>query len=130
MPKATRKYTAAIETAHKAGLTQPGGWATNQEDVYQALNQAGYHWNSETNAWEQWTDEPADQPTEFVMVRVWAAAETVGDVTDDLVRAMRKAGARLMERSNPYPCRPPKQQEARVYLKFLPERKFHQGDDQ
>lgn len=127
MPRMTRKYVAAIETAHSAGLAQPGGWAENQAQVYQALNEAGYHWDSDAGEWQKWADQPADPPTEFIMIRCWASAEVIPELVEEVVHSLHSAGLRLMEQSPAYPCRPPKQQESRVYLKFLPERKFKLG---
>jgi hypothetical protein len=120
MPKMTKKYAAALELARKLGQVIP----LNQEPLYQSLNDQGHHWNSDTGAWEQWANEPADEPTEFIMIRVWSAADVIGELANDVITQMRKVGLRLMEQSEVFPCRPPKQLEARVYLKFLPERKF------
>jgi hypothetical protein len=127
MPRMTRKYAAALRTAHLAGLAEPGDWAEDQEQVYRTLNEAGYCWDSDIGGWRRLADEPADDPTEFIMVRLWAAGEVIEELADDVIAQLRAAGLRCLERSEIYPCRPPKHLEARVYLKFLPERKFRIG---
>ncbi len=128
MPRMTRKYASAIRTAHLAGLVEPGVEDQDQERVYRTLNEAGYHWDSDIGEWRRWADEPADDPTEFIMVRLWAAGEVIEELADDVIAQLRAVGLRLMEQSPVYPCRPPKHLEARVYLKFLPERKFKIGN--
>ena len=121
MPRMTAKYSGALHIAQFRGLddvtqaTQSG----KQEDVYQALQKEGFFWNSQNKVWEEHDIADADDPTPLIMVRVWADAEIVEEAADDITRKAKKHW-RLVERSRPYPCRPPKQRESRVYLKFLP----------
>ncbi len=63
----------------------------------------------------------ADPPTELIRLRVWADARFVEQVADECVFAVAAKGLRLVEKSDPYNCRPPKQLEARVYLSFMKE---------
>lgn len=120
MPRMTKKYSSALALVHRLGLTGD----IDQENLYFDFANLGWHWNSQTRQWEQWDDEPADEPTDLVMIRLWAASEIVPELAEDVIRQMRHIGLRLLEASAPYPCRPPKQQESRVYLKFFPERKL------
>jgi hypothetical protein len=120
MPKQTRKYVAAMQIAQREKITL----LHDAELLYHVLAERDYHWDSGAGEWAKWADLPADEPTEFVMVRLWAAGEVIGELAEDTIRQLEAVGLRLMERSEAYPCRPPKQLEARVYLKFLPERKF------
>jgi hypothetical protein len=55
----------------------------------------------------------------MIRIRVWAATEKVADAADAVAEAMPQYGLRLIERSEPYICRPPKQAESRIYLTFV-----------
>jgi hypothetical protein len=114
----TAKYSMALEAARQYGLTvRPG---IDQEELYSLLQESNHQWDSDRKAWIALMEEPADDPTPLVMVRVWADMEIVEEAADDVESAYKKRGYRLFERSEPYRCRPPKQLEARVYLKFTP----------
>ncbi|MCB0165596.1 MAG: hypothetical protein KDI79_15300 [Anaerolineae bacterium] len=123
MPKMTAKYSGAIQTAHNAGL--PAIETNNQEELYTLLQENGYFWDSKVELWEYHVPEDADDPTPLIMIRVWAEGEIIEEAADDLASAIKKARLPwlLIERSQPYGNRPPKQREARIYLKFLPEKK-------
>lgn len=116
MPKMTAKYSAALYEARRLDIDFTG----SQEDVYNRLQQAGLMWDSEQKLWIEMANEPADPATLLVAVRVWADAEVVEEAADVVADGFERAGFSLVERSNPYPCRPPKQLEARVYLKLMP----------
>jgi hypothetical protein len=119
MPKMTAKYSGAIRCAHNHNL--PASTTKNQEELYQLLQSNGFFWDSQAKQWEEFDIEDADEPTLLIMVRVWADAEIVEEAADDIVRELKhKYRWQLVEKSTPYPCRPPKQRESRVYLKFLP----------
>ncbi len=114
MPKMTAKYTAALSAGRAEGLKQTG------EDLYKALAERNYSWNNRVGLWECLPMMDADPPTTLIHFRVWADAEIVADVADDTAQALKALGFILQEKSDPYPCRPPKQLEARVYLIFQP----------
>lgn len=118
MPKMTAKYSSALTVARQEKISTAG----IQEDLYQSLQEIGYFWNSDRKEWEHHAIEEADDPTPFVLVRVWADAEIVEDVADDVTKGLKRL-YNLVERSQPYPCRPPKQLESRVYLRFVPREK-------
>ena len=107
MPKMTAKYTAALAAGRAEGLKETG------EELYQALAK-------QTGFWECAPIEDADAPSQFVRLRVWADAEIVEDFAGDIAGALEALGFKLAEKSPAYPCRPPKQLEARVYLTLLP----------
>lgn len=117
MAKMTAKYSGAVRIAHRQGISTEG----NQEDLYQRLQKSGFFWNSQEKSWEEHDIEDANEPTALIMVRVWSDLEIVEDVAGDLIRSTKKQW-QLIDQSTPYPCRPPKQREGRVYLKFLPRR--------
>lgn len=123
MAKKTAKYVSACTTAtQKAGLMASDiRKMSNQDELYATLNKAGFHWDSGSKEWQFHAPEAADDPTPLVMIRVWADAEIVEEAADEVIEHLKRF--RLVERSRPYPCRPPKQFESRVYLKFLPEAK-------
>jgi len=120
MPKATRKYLAAVGTAvgNKISL---GNNPVEADEVYAVLNKAGFQWDSDQGKWIQLSAEPADPATELVMIRVWAETKEVDLAADRIIHNMERA-YKLVERSEPYTCRPPKQLESRIYLKFMPRR--------
>jgi hypothetical protein len=53
-------------------------------------------------------------------VRVWAESGEKLDQAVRLIEAAFAQGFARIYKSLPYPCRPPKQLESRVYLDFLP----------
>lgn len=113
MPKATRKYSTAVALALKLHIHE----IDNQETLYRLLNEAGHYWDSGTQEWQRITED-ADPPTELIRVRVWAESSKVGGAAHQLRVAMEEIGYQFMEQSAPYPCRPPKQLESRIYLTF------------
>lgn len=115
----TKKFTEALNTARRNGVAVD---RNNQESTYRALETAGYHWNSETGGWEHYPSMAADEASTVIRVRVWAESSIVGLMADGVVMALQQAGLRLVERSEPYACRPPKQLESRIYLTFEPGR--------
>lgn len=112
--KMTAKYSSARMTALKESLDVSG----SQEDLYQRLQKAGLFWDSDKKAWWYAPEEKADPATPMIMIRVWADAEIVEEAADEIVKKLKLFS--LVEKSPVYPCRPPKQLEGRVYLKFLP----------
>jgi hypothetical protein len=116
MPKQTMKYSSACQKASELSIPL----TDQQEQLYQSLAASGYYWNAKEKSWE-YLDQEADAPTELIRVRVWADARFVEQAADDFVAAISGKGMRLLERSEVYNCRPPKQLEARVYLSFMKE---------
>jgi hypothetical protein len=120
MPKQTRKIVAATTTARQAKLT---GRYADQDALYKALGDKGYQWDSKAGEWLYTPAMPSDEPTNLLRLRVWCAGERAKEMADGIAWAMVQAGCVLVEQSEPYPCRPPKQLESRVYLTLqLPER--------
>lgn len=119
MPRMTAKYKSAIQKAHNQNL--PAIETNNQEELYALLQQHGFFWNSDSKVWEEFDIQDADDATKLIMVRVWADAEIVEEAADEIVGKVKRQWE-IVERSQPYQCRPPKQREARVYLKFIPNR--------
>lgn len=113
MPKQTRKYRTACELADRLNISD----RHNQETLYRLLNEANYYWDSGTQAWQQLSQD-ADPPSELIRVRVWAEASKVEGAAYQVRVAMEEQGYHFMEASQPYPCRPPKQLESRIYLTF------------
>lgn len=110
--KQTRKYSGACEIATLPHQTQ--------EDLYKQLNELGWFWNSKNQKWER-DDRLANPPSRHIKVRVWAATEKVSLAADLLIEQFEPCGLRLIERSEPYVCRSPKQGESRIYLSFMDE---------
>jgi len=120
MAKMTKKFASALIVARREGIPEN---QNNQGEFYQLLQGKGYFWNSLIGKWEFVADEPADEPTEFVRLRVWADTEIVSEVADDLTKVLKKLKFKLQDRSDAYRCRPPKQAESRIYLTFSPPEK-------
>lgn len=131
MPKMTAKYKFALATLHhhNGNMALPFDQRividyNDQEVLYSALQEAGYFWDSKKKQWEYHEPEAANDPTPMIMIRVWADKEIVEEAEQELRAALTKHLATkdwsLLERSPVYGCRPPKQLEARIYLKFLP----------
>lgn len=118
MPRMTAKYRAAITTAHNKRL--PAKDTANQDELYELLQQNGYFWDSGSKQWDYHDPAQADPPTPLVMVRVWADLDHVEGYAQQVIAECSKKIGPLVEQSRVYPCRPPKQQEGRVYLKFMP----------
>lgn len=115
MPKMTAKYSSARETAFSNEISVNG----DQEQLYKRLNENGWWWDSKQSAWIRLMDEPANEPTPKLMVRVWANHTTVAQAASEIIKGLRGQFT-LINRSDPYPCRPPRQLEHRIYLEFLP----------
>lgn len=114
------KMTAKYRSARQAGLEKGLSLEGNQDDLYKQLNEAGLWWDSKAGAWINFAEEPAEQPSPKLMIRVWAAQDKVDAAVSAVIKGMRGLYT-LIDRSDPYPCRPPKQKESRVYLTFLPD---------
>jgi len=113
MPRLTRKYSSAIDLLQSLQLPLSG----NQEEIYDRLNQQSYYWDSALKNWIK-NDTPADSPTELIRVRVWADSRFVELIAQDCIQSLASKGFRCVDKSEPFPCRPPKQLESRIYLSF------------
>lgn len=113
MPKQTRKYTTAVGMAIFLGIDK----IETQETLYRLLNEAGYYWDSGTQKWQK-LSEDADAPTDLIRVRIWAEASRVIGAAYQMRIAMEEQGYTFLDQSEPYPCRPPRQLESRIYLLF------------
>jgi hypothetical protein len=117
MPKLTKKYSAALDAAYALQIQIP----KDQETLYELIEKNGHQWDSDQGAWIDLANEPAEDPTPLLMVRVWADAEIVEEYADLIeLKIIKSKQAKLIERSKVYLCRPPKQLEGRIYLKFMP----------
>ena len=108
--KQTKKYAGACQIA-----TLPHN---TQEELYTELNRLGFYWDAKKQLWKR-DDQLADPASEVLRIRVWAAAEKVEQLAEIAIESMQQYGLKLIERSNPYPCRPPKQADSRIYLSFI-----------
>jgi hypothetical protein len=123
MAKMTAKYAAAWALLRKINFPSYTIDIEKQDEVYGALQDRGFMWDSTQKEWIDLGNEPADEPTKLVMVRVWADQEVVQEAADEVSKSLKRKGFDLVETSPVYPCRPPKQLEGRVYLKLLPPKK-------
>lgn len=120
MPKMTAKYSKALNAYRQTsqGLER----LDDQDSLYAYLQGEGYFWDSAAKRWDYHEPADADNPTPMIMIRLWADGEIIEEVADDLINLVKRSKLpwTLLERSTPYGCRPPKQREGRIYLKFLP----------
>lgn len=113
MPRRTRKWITATEKASKLSIEI----TDNQEALYRQLNEHSYYWQSNQQDWIE-DSTVADAPTELIKVRIWADNTKVDGVAYQLRLGMEEQGYHFMEQSEPYPCRPPKQLESRIYQTY------------
>ena len=113
MPKQTRKYKTACELAEQLNIEE----RDNSERLYRLLNEARYYLGTGSQSWLKNTIG-ADPPTELIRVRVWAEDLKVRGAAYQVRIAMEEQGYIFLQQSEPYPCRPPKQMESRIYLDF------------
>ena len=114
MPKQTEKFVKAIQIAGSRFRN------ISHESLYQMMGEGGYYWNARSKEWVYAPAESNDPPTQLHRVRVWAAKEQVESLGSAIIESLTRQGYRLDERSAVYPCRPPKGNEARIYLSFHP----------
>lgn len=57
-------------------------------------------------------------PTQLINLRIWSAADCISVDVDRILHALVQSGFEVIEKSQPYSCRPPKHSEARVYIKL------------
>ena len=119
MPKMTVKYSTALKIAQSEKID-----TDHREQMYDDLQEAGWFWDSDQKQWFYTPLDEGEAPTPQVMLRVWADSEIVEEAAEDLIDLIKRSKLpwQLLEKSTPYRCRPPKQRESRVYLKFLPQR--------
>lgn len=119
MPRHTLKYAAALQAARdlrKTGAEIKAG--ATAEVLYKQLKALNFDWDSRQ---QMWLSVPPAQPASDVLrVRVWTRGDVVNSVADTLVELIEGCDMNLLERSEAYPCRAPKQNESRVYLTFTP----------
>ena len=108
--KQTKKYSKAYEIATLNHETQ--------ESLYKQLNKLGFFWDSKLQKWER-DDRIADPPTDLIRIRVWAATDKVDGAASILIESAQQYGLKFQEKTEPYKCRPPKQNESRIYLTFI-----------
>lgn len=114
MARQTEKFIKAVAIAGSRFRN------TSHEALYQLMLEAQYYWDSRTKEWEQTPSEANDPPTQLHRVRVWAAKGEVESLATAIIQSLTAQGYQLDERSAVYPCRPPKGNEARIYLSFHP----------
>jgi len=114
MARRTVKYVSAESVGLKLKLR----WET-AEELYAAIEAAGYMWDSEKGQWLDLTKMPAQPASKQIMVRVWTDKDKVGAVTQHLIEKMMPAYELLTPTSKIYPCRPPQHNDGRIYMAFV-----------
>lgn len=126
MPKQTKKFVAAQVQLSRLGVSASG---YDQEQDYRKLSELGYQWDSTKGKWVRLDSQPAKPASQVTRVRVWAASHDVQRAADDVLSAMQARGYQLVEVSTPYPCRPPQQNDSRVYITLIKSGGFYPHDD-
>lgn len=111
MIKRTRKYLKALEVS--ADFSHG-----TSDELYQHMIAQGYYWDENCGLWIQGADQKNDPPSTQIKVRLWADKNQVENISNKVIEAVTDQGFRFIEKSIPYPCRPPKANDARVYLTF------------
>lgn len=112
--KQTKKYSKACEI-----LTINH---TTQEQLYQELNRLGWFWDSKKQQWIR-DDRIAEPASNLIKIRLWANKDKVEQLSEILQEALAPYGIKVLEKSEPYLCRPPQQNDARIYITL-------QGEDE
>lgn len=112
-PKRTPKYVQALEVTEYLNLSD----VDNQNRLYSLLNEQGYFWESNTHIWRK-TKEVTDLPSSVIRIRIWTDSAKVRGVAYEIRSVLEESGYELIEQSEPYTCRPPKQLDSRIYQSF------------
>lgn len=107
--KRTKKYIAAEIIANKLGVSI-------DKNIYLKLQENNYFWDSDKGEW--FLGQEAEPATELVKIRVWADRAKIDRDCLAIIASLEEFDFALEEKSEPYLCRPPKQNEARIYLTF------------
>jgi hypothetical protein len=111
MIKQTRKYLKALEVSDDF-------FHHTSDELYQYLTVQGYYWDANCGLWIKAADQSNDPPSTQVKIRIWADKNQVIEIAEKAIEALTDQEFRFIEKSIPYPCRPPKANDARVYLTF------------
>ena len=90
----------------------------SQQALYQALNTAGFYWNSKAKGWDDHRNTPINPPTSVIRIRVWADGQIVGQIASSIAEFLKTHGLQMLNQTEAFPCRPPSQKESRIYLEF------------
>lgn len=109
--KQTEKLRKAEQIYSQLGLKEK---YSNQEQLYNLLIANNHFWNSQEKRW--FNGGEAEPPSKLIKIRVTTAEYKIELVVEALIKVLEQSNLRLVEQSLPYPCRPPKQNDSRVYL--------------
>ncbi len=113
MPKLTAKYVAATYAAKEEGLQAIA--LLGAEALYAELAKRQYFWTPSEGRWIVALPKDAEPASQVLRIRVWADKKIVERLANELAF---KVNWLLLEKSAVYLCRPPKHNDARVYLTF------------
>jgi hypothetical protein len=114
----TAKYTAGLKKAQDLKLKL----AMEHDALYKGLQEAGYHWDSDSQKWEEgkpqstsmFASDDDDTPSGVVRLRVMAHPKEIAQV---VTLAKKTPGMRCIDVSGEYPNR--RGIGVRVYLTFV-----------
>lgn len=114
----TAKYTAGQKLARTLKIKS----TLAHEKLYQAIESAGYHWDSDNQVWQEgkaqstsmFASDDDDTPSGVVRLRVMAHPKEIAQV---VALAKKTPGMRCIETSGEYPNR--RGIGVRVYLTFV-----------
>lgn len=107
----TRKYNSALEILKNFPHN-------TQDELYKKLNRLGYFWDAKNRQWIR-DDRLAEPAMEGLKIRLWASNEEINEYAELIQQLLIENGYRIVDTSEPYPCRPPKQNESRIYLTVI-----------
>ena len=111
MIRQTRKYLEAKKIT-------PNFKHESSAELYRHLEANGYYWESDTNSWYHLPEEKRSEASKVIRVRVLTDRNEVESVAETVADVLKSHGFKLLEKSEMYPCRPPKINDGRVYLTF------------
>ena len=91
---------------------------SHQEQLYQELNKLGWWWNAKLKEWER-NDQLADPPMEGFKIRLWGNNEEIEHYSQLITQFLRENGCSIVDKSKPYVCRPPQQNQSIIYLHII-----------
>jgi hypothetical protein len=112
--KQTRKFASAEKLYNKLSLTQK---YRSQDALYEILGEQGYYWERKAQRWQDGGE--SHPPSTVISISVSTGYDRLSEVAEILTEALEGYDLELIEQSRAYPCRPPKQNDSKMYLTFL-----------
>jgi hypothetical protein len=126
----TKKLIKAREAIRKYGLTrilQNAQTTLNAQEsadfIYKILLDNNFCWNSQLGTWDK--VEPPAPPKTMIEIRIRTGSDWLinSDLLSRIERAMDAIRLKQINKSKPYPQRPPNHADSAIYYQFIDELK-------